>query len=39
MPWTDVEYTTGLNYLSPVRLTLAALPAMLFYRLTATYGG
>ena len=29
MPWFDVEYTANLNYLSPVRLTLAALPAML----------
>jgi len=29
MPWSDVEYTANLNYLSPVRLTLAALPAML----------
>jgi short-subunit dehydrogenase len=28
-PWADVEYTARLNYLSPVRLTLAALPAML----------
>ncbi len=27
--WPDVEYLTRLNYLSPVRLTLAALPAML----------
>jgi len=29
MPWADVEYLARLNYLSPVRLTLAALPAML----------
>jgi short-subunit dehydrogenase len=29
MPWSDVEYIAGLNYLSPVRLTLAAIPAML----------
>jgi len=29
MPWSDIEYITDLNYLSPVRLTLAALPAML----------
>ena len=28
-PWADVEYTTTLNYLSPARLTMAALPAML----------
>jgi short-subunit dehydrogenase len=29
MPWSDVEYITNLNYLSPVRLTRIALPAML----------
>ena len=29
MPWSDVEYIADLNYLSPVRLTLAAPPAML----------
>ena len=29
MPWEDVEYLTRLNYLSPVRLTRAFLPAML----------
>ncbi len=29
MPWSDVEYTATLNYLSPVRLSLAALPTML----------
>src|SRR5579862_410454 len=28
-PWSDVEYVTNLNYLSPVRLTRIALPAML----------
>jgi len=28
-PWSDVEYIAALNYLSPVRLTLAAVPAML----------
>jgi short-subunit dehydrogenase len=27
-PWSDIESLTRLNYLSPVRLTLAALPAM-----------
>lgn len=29
MPWPDVEYLANLNYLSPVRVTLLALPAML----------
>ena len=29
VPWSDVEYTTKLNYLSPIRLTMAVLPAML----------
>jgi len=29
MRWSDVEYIADLNYLSPVRLTLAAVPAML----------
>jgi short-subunit dehydrogenase len=28
MAWQDIEYLTRLDYLSPVRLTLAALPAM-----------
>jgi short-subunit dehydrogenase len=28
MPWPDVEYLMRLDYLSPVRLTLAALPGM-----------
>jgi len=28
-PWPEIEYTTALNYLSPVRLTRAVLPAML----------
>ncbi len=28
-PWDDIEYLTRLNYLSPVRLTRALLPAML----------
>ena len=28
-PWADVETLVRTNYLSPVRLTLAALPAML----------
>ena len=28
-PWADVEYMTRCNYLSPVRLTRALLPAML----------
>jgi short-subunit dehydrogenase len=28
IPWKDVEYLMRLNYLSPVRLTLAALPGM-----------
>jgi short-subunit dehydrogenase len=28
MPWADVEYLTRLNYLSPVRLTRAALPSL-----------
>ena len=27
-PWTEIEYVNRINYLSPVRLTLAALPAM-----------
>jgi short-subunit dehydrogenase len=31
-PWSDVEYITDLNYLSPVRLTVAAVPAMLARR-------
>ena len=29
MSWEDVEYLTRLNYLAPVRLTQAVLPAML----------
>lgn len=29
VPWDDVEYVMRLNYLSPVRLTHAALPAMI----------
>jgi short-subunit dehydrogenase len=28
MSWEEIEYLDRLNYLSPVRLTLAALPAM-----------
>ena len=27
-PWSDIEHLVRLDYLSPVRLTLAALPAM-----------
>src|SRR6185295_14989745 len=28
LPWSDLEYLMRLDYLSPVRLTLAALPGM-----------